>query len=80
MQIHPPLIVYVMLIMLALAASLFAGYDMASNERSWIHIIGFCIVMAITLYVILDMEYPRLGLIRLEAVDKILADLLKSMK
>ncbi|MCI0416606.1 DUF4239 domain-containing protein [bacterium] len=80
MQFHPPLIVYLMLIVLGLSASLFAGYGMAASKRSWIHIIGFSLVMAITLYAILDIEYPRFGLIRVDAIDQVLEDLLKSMK
>ena len=36
--------------------------------------------MAVTVYVILDLEYPRLGLIRVDAVDQVLVDLQDSMK
>jgi hypothetical protein len=34
----------------------------------------------VTVYVILDLEFPRLGLIRVEAVNQALVDLLKSMQ
>ena len=65
---------------LALGCSLMAGYGMAGGKgRSWTHIIGFAAVMAITLYVIIEIEYPRLGLIRVDAVDQVLVDLRKSM-
>jgi hypothetical protein len=36
--------------------------------------------MALTVYVILDIEYPRLGRIRVDAIDQVLVDLLDSMK
>jgi hypothetical protein len=79
-QIHPPTIVFVMLFGLALAASLLAGYGMiGSRVRSWFHMLGFAFVMATAVYVILDIEYPRLGLIRVDAFDQALVDLRESM-
>ena len=80
-QMHPPSIVFVMLFGLALAGALLAGYDMAgAKSRSWIYVIGFAATVAIAVYVILDMEYPRLGLIRVDAFDQVLVDLRESMK
>jgi hypothetical protein len=77
---HPPAVVFVMLFVLALAASLLAGYGMTSSRaRSWFHMIGFALVVALAVYVILDLEYPRLGLIRVEAFDQALIDLRQSM-
>jgi hypothetical protein len=79
-QMHPPTVVFVMLFALALAASLLAGYGMiGSRVRSWFHMLGFALVMAIAVYVILDIEYPRLGLIRVDAFDQALVDLRESM-
>src|SRR5262245_6869005 len=61
-QIHPPIIIYVMLIGLALASALLAGYQTASEKGyDWMHKIGFAAIVAFTVYVILDIEYPRLG-------------------
>jgi hypothetical protein len=78
--IHPPLIIYIMLGVLALAAALLAGHAMAGGKtRNWVHLLTFAVVMAATVYVILDIEYPRLGLIRVDAVDQVLADLRRSM-
>ncbi len=34
---------------------------------------------ALTIFVILDLEYPRLGLIRVEAADQVLVDLRAAM-
>jgi hypothetical protein len=77
---HPPTVVFVMLFGLALAASLLAGYGMTgSRVRSWFHMLGFALVMAFAVYVILDIEYPRLGLIRVDAFDQALVDLRASM-
>jgi len=79
-QLHPPVIVFVMLFGLALAASLLAGYGMTGSKvRRWFHMLGFALVMAFAVYVILDIEYPRLGLIRVDAFDQALVDLRQSM-
>src|SRR5262249_30494638 len=79
-QMHPPAVVFAMLFGLALAASLLAGYGMAGSKmRRWFHTLGFAFVTAVAVYVILDMEYPRLGLIRVDAFDQALIDLRESM-
>ena len=41
--------------------------------------LGFALVMAFSVYVILDIEYPRFGLIRVDAFDQALVDLRESM-
>jgi hypothetical protein len=77
---HPPEIVYLMLAALAFAAALFAGAGMAGTKtRSWIHIFGFALAMSLTVYVILDLEFPRFGLIRVDAMDRVLVELRESM-
>jgi hypothetical protein len=80
-QMHPPKVVFGMRAGLALASSLLAGYGMAaSRTRSWIHMVTFAAMMALAVYVILDMEVPRFGLIRVEAFDQVLIDVRKSMQ
>jgi hypothetical protein len=69
-----------MLFGLALAGALLAGYGMAGGRaRSWLHMVGFAAVLAGAVYVIIDLEYPRLGLIRVDAFDKALVELRDSM-
>jgi hypothetical protein len=80
-KMHPPVIIFVMLGVLALLSSLLAGHAMAGGKtRSWIHMISFALIMATTVYVILDLEFPRLGMIRIDAVDQVLIDLRQSMQ
>lgn len=80
-QIHPPLVVYEMLIALALASALLAGYQSAGEKGyNWVHKIGFAGIVAFTVYVILDIEYPRLGWVRLDAIDQVLVNLRAGMK
>lgn len=79
--VHPPPIIFAMLVMLALFSSLLAGYDLAaSRSRHWLHGVGFALVMSFTFYVILDLEFPRLGLIRADAIDQALLNLRASME
>jgi hypothetical protein len=79
-QMHPPAVVFAMLIVLILASAVLAGFGTAKTKtRSWLHIILFAITLSATVYVILDIEYPRLGLIRVDSFDKVLVDLRKSM-
>jgi hypothetical protein len=79
-QIHPPQIVFGLLFVLAIASALLAGYDMSGRGRpSWLHIVGFAATMALALYVILDLEYPRIGLIRVDDFDRNLIELRASM-
>jgi hypothetical protein len=80
-RIHPPTIVFIMLVAVSLVAALLAGYGMASStERSWIHNLSFAAIIAATVFVILDLEYPRVGLIRVEAADEVLEDLRRGME
>jgi len=75
-RIHPPRIIYGLLFGFALGCALLAGYGMASRAgRSWAHILGFVLAPVIALYVILDLEYPRQGLLRIDAYDQVLVEL-----
>jgi hypothetical protein len=78
---HPPLVVYLLLYLLGLASSLVAGWSQArSPHRSWIHALVYAGAMAASVYVILDMEFPRLGLVRVDDFDRLLAEVLAGMK
>jgi len=80
-QIHPPMVIFALLFGLALASSLLVGYGMAmSKARNWLHILSLAFVMVVSVYVILDIEYPRLGFIRVDSFDQALVELRESMK
>jgi hypothetical protein len=81
LQLHPPRIVYALLFGLGLICSLLAGYRMAIGQnRSWLHIFGFTVITVIVAYVVLDVEYPRAGLIRLETSDQLLIHMRENMR
>ena len=80
-QTHPPAIIYWLLVFLALVCAVLAGYGMSGGgARSAIHIFGFAVILSLAIYVILDMEYPRIGLIRVDAADQVLRDVRANMR
>ena len=80
-QTHPPLVVFALLFALALLGALLAGHAMAgAKRRDWIHMATFALALAGAVFVILDIEYPRLGFITVEAFDQVLIDLRQSMQ
>jgi len=80
-QSHPPVVIFLMLGSTAVLAALLAGYGMAGRQsRRVLHPLVFAVVMATAIYVILDLEYPRRGLIRIDGADQILVDVRNSMR
>ena len=78
---HPPQVIYFMLFGLGLGCSLLAGFGMAgASTRSPVHMLLFAGTLTMALYIVTDMEYPRLGLIRIEAFDHFLADAYEQMQ
>ncbi len=77
---HPPPVVFAMLGVLALACALFAGHDMAVSSRlNLLHSVAFALVLSVTVYVIIDLEFPRIGMIRVEDSDQVLRELRTGM-
>ena len=80
-QMHPPPVTFGLLFALMLLSALLAGYAMAASKtRNWLYRVAFAFTLAGASYVILDYEYPRFGLIRVDAFDQALVDLRQSMK
>jgi hypothetical protein len=78
---HPPQVIYTMLFGLGLGCSLLAGFGMAAaSARSWVHMLLFAGTLTFALYIVTDMEYPRLGLIRIDSFDHFLAETLEQMR
>lgn len=76
---HPPKVIYVMLYGLGLGVSLLGGFGMAaSSTRSWVHMVTFAAAISVALYVITDLEFPRLGLIRLDHADHFLNEIMEN--
>jgi hypothetical protein len=76
---HPAILF--LLISLALFSGLIAGYASAERgTRSALHMLVFTLSIAITIYAVLDLDYPRAGLIRIDSADRALIDLRETMK
>jgi hypothetical protein len=78
---HPPGIIYMLLFMLGLGCAVLAGHAMAGVQTwSWLHAVAFAFFISLATYVIVDVEYPRAGFLRLSEFDQVLVDLRESMK
>jgi hypothetical protein len=65
---------------LSLVGSLLVGYGSSTNRhRPRLHAFVFAAITALSIYMIVDLEFPRLGLIRVDAADQLMIDLRKSM-
>jgi ABC-type glucose/galactose transport system permease subunit len=61
-------------------SALLVGYAMAGSKyRAWLPNVCFSVVVAIVVYIILDLQYPRVGTTRVGAFDQALSDLRQSM-
>lgn len=77
---HPPAIVFVLLVGVSILCAVLVGYENHhADNRQWLHISTFVLMSGLTVYTILELEYPRLGLIRFDPFDEVVVDLLKQM-
>jgi hypothetical protein len=78
---HAPTIVLVLLILLSLLGATLSGYAMSVQaKRNPLHIIVFALAISATVYVVLDLEFPRVGLITLKSTDQAMIQLRDLMK
>lgn len=79
---HIPVVVLATLVVLTLVCALLIGHGLPGKRAvsTMIHTVGFALVVTITMYVIFDLDHPRVGLIRLDYADQALFDVLASMK
>ena len=50
-----------------------------TKARSWFYMLIISGTISLTFYVTMDLEFPRLGLIRIDAADQTLVDLKNAM-
>ncbi len=79
-RLHPPMVIYELLTLACLVAGMLVGFGLQANERLMLHMVLYAGVMAASLFVILELEYPRLGFVRVEDSDAALVELLATMK
>ncbi len=76
---HTPLVIVALLFGVTMASAFLIGYTTSGSQHSWILRALFATVIAGTLYVTLDMEFPRAGLIRVGAADDAMAETRRGM-
>jgi hypothetical protein len=78
---HAPAVIYVVLAIVVLASSLLAGHGMAGSTRvSRVHMLCYALMITLTVYVTLEIEFPRLGLVRIDTADAAFVELRQGMK
>lgn len=81
-HLHPPRIIYVMLICIVLMGALLAGYNIKGELRDvGKHMFAFATIMSLMLFVILNLEFPRAGIFSnmiFENFDTALTDIQKN--
>ena len=78
---HPPRAIYLTLFVMCILSAFLGGHNMGlAKQQSRFHIVVFPLIVAIVIILIIDIEYPRLGLITVDTFDRSIADLLETMK
>ena len=78
---HAPWIIVMLMCVLTTSGAALAGYALSARRaRQWMHTVLFIGTLIATVFVILDLEFPREGLIRLEAADAAMTELRNSMR
>lgn len=78
---HPPTVIFVMLVLSALLCAVFVGDGMAKAKvQPWFHAVGFALMLCGSIFVILDLEFPRRGLFRVDEVDQALVEVRAGMR
>jgi hypothetical protein len=79
-RMHAPVVVFGMIAILAVVSAVFVGFGMPANAgRGFVHTFAFATVLSCVIYVIVDLEFPRLGFIRVDDFDRLLTDRRASM-
>jgi hypothetical protein len=81
LRVHPPAPIYVLLLVLAALSAYLSGFPMARGKRlSWSHVIAFAAATGLMIFLTLDIENPRFGLIRVDDSDRLLRAVLDAMR
>lgn len=79
-RIHPPPVIFLLLIVLAALGAFLMGYNAAESEQKHsIHILSYVFLTAFVIYLIVNLEFPRVGFIRYSLFDQMLEDVRADM-
>jgi len=80
LQTHVPVAMFVLLLVLAFACAFLAGVEMSKQARpSAFHVLAFSATLALTCYVIINVEFPRWGFVRMGVFDHLLVQVRHQM-
>ncbi len=78
--VHTSPVITTFVVLVALLSAAVAGYAMSESGRRPIsHAVVFALIVSSTMYMIIDLDYPRFGMIRIDSADKVFQDLRISM-
>jgi hypothetical protein len=78
-NMHPPVIIFVLLFLLSGGCAFMAGYGMDSATPNWLYALALAFTVTLTIYATLEVEFPRRGFIHLTTQNAVFADLRSSM-
>lgn len=79
-KMHPPVAAYAFLGFLALVCACLVGVNLAASRRRTLsHQVIYAVVMTTALYIIIDFEFPRIGVIRIDQSDALLVSQREAM-
>ncbi len=71
LSLHEPGLVLALLIGVGFMSCLIAGYALSpGGGRAPLHTVIYALTLALTIYTVVDLDYPRFGLIRIDAADR----------
>lgn len=77
---HPPVIIMLFLLTLSLVASFLLGYQISMlKKKSWPHIFLFLAFVAFTNYLIIDLEYPKVGWIQIDDSEIMIRNIIENI-
>ena|SRR5436190_9643206 len=80
LRTHVPAAIFLLLGFLSFGCAVLAGVDMAWNhDYARLYTLAFAGALSLTAYVILNIEFPRLGFVRFEALDALLVQVRAGM-
>jgi hypothetical protein len=81
LETRTPDVIICLLFGLTLVSALLVGQEMSPRQRRpWPDMVLFAIAISFSIFVVLDLDRPRFGIIRLDAADKVLIQLRDTMK
>jgi hypothetical protein len=80
LRTHLPPLIFVLLIVVALLSGVVAGYAMGQRkDRSVLHTLIYAATVSLTIYTVVDLDFPGFGVIRLDTAEKAMVDVRDTM-